>query len=667
MRDSLLQQIQPRHPALPLRPIRQWGCIRKNESSPNHILQTVYMKFQDKLRITILFLFALTVAVSTAQSILPPVIPWNGQSESLIAKPDNPWITPTEKTGFITTPNYKETTAWFKKLADASPLITMVSIGKSPEGRDIWMILASTEKTIPATTLKNSGKPLMLVQSGIHSGEIDGKDAGMMLLRDIAFGNKKQLLNGVNLLFIPILNVDGHERSSSYNRPNQRGPLNMGWRTNAQNLNLNRDYAKIDTKEVRAVVDVMNKYDPLLYMDIHVTDGADYQYDITFGGLAQQGYSQGISNWLSHTFKPVVDKDLIDQGHIPGQLLFALNDRDFTQGNILIMGEPRFSDAYGDLRHMASVLIENHSLKPFKQRVLGTYVLLESTMRLLASEGSSLKEISQADKMKRISKIPLVWKVPQMNNNASLEAQSSLQYAINPLMAPDSILLRGIESRLNKSSVTNSDYIEWLGKPVTLKIPNYRGTEGVEWVNRPKGYWIPAAKEEIIKRLKLHGIKMEILQQPKEIEVEMYRINEVEFGDASKKIQPFEGHIQVKGKPVVEMHKQFFSPGSAFVTTDQVLGDLAILLLEPNSPDSYFQWGFFNEIFQRTEYIEAYVMEPTMKKMLEESPDLRNEFEQKKSGDPGFEKDPDAIYSWFYSKTNYYDARYLLYPVGIER
>jgi hypothetical protein len=327
------------------------------------------------------------MALSTiAQSILPPVIPWSGKSESLIAKPGNSWITPTEQSLFVSTPGYNETMNWFKKLAAASPLLTMISIGKTAEGRDIFMIIASTEKNITSAALKKSGKPLFLAQAGIHSGEIDGKDAGMMLLRDIAFGNKKSLLDKVNFLFIPILSVDAHERSSSYNRPNQRGPQNMGWRTNAQNLNLNRDYAKLDTKEIRSVIKVINEYDPLLYMDIHVTDGVDYQYDITFGGLEGQGYSKGISHWLATTFKSYADKDLTANGHIPGQLLFAVNERDFSQGATLTMGEPRFSDAYGDLRHMATVLVENHSLKPFKQRVLGTYILLESTMKLLATE-----------------------------------------------------------------------------------------------------------------------------------------------------------------------------------------------------------------------------------------------------------------------------------------
>ena len=341
------------------------------------------MKIIQKLAALTAFILILALT-SASQNFLPPAQEWHGKSEELIAKANNPWITPAETAGFAKTPTYQQTMDWFKKLADASPLLTMVSIGKSVENRDIYMIVASTDKFTTPEALKNSGKPLLLAQAGIHSGEIDGKDAGMMLLRDIAFGDKQSLIEKVNFLFIPILSVDAHERSSPYNRPNQRGPENMGWRTNAQNLNLNRDYAKLDTKEVRAVVNVMNEYDPSFYMDIHVTDGADYQYDITFGGIGQQGNSPGIADWLENNYKPAADKSLSANGHIPGQLLFALNDMDFTAGNVVIAGGPRFSDSYGNLRHMPTVLVENHSLKPFKQRVLGTYVLLESTLQQLA-------------------------------------------------------------------------------------------------------------------------------------------------------------------------------------------------------------------------------------------------------------------------------------------
>lgn len=597
-------------------------------------------------------IIALSIFATTqlaAQSILPPAMKWNGKSESLIAKANNPWITPAEKSNFETTPSYDETMAWLKKLCDSSPLLKMISIGKSVEGREIFMIVASTEKNTSAESLKISTKPLFLAQAGIHSGEIDGKDASMMLLRDIAFGTKKELIDKVNFLFIPILSVDGHERSSPFNRPNQRGPENMGWRTNAQNLNLNRDYAKLDTKELRAVVQVMNDYNPSLYMDIHVTDGADYQYDVTYDCSDTNSYSPSSASWLSKTFKPSVDNELKASGHIPGPFLNAVGNFGFGEGNLSFKGTPRYSADYGDLRHIPSILIENHSLKPYKQRVLGTYVLLEGSLKILAKDGKALKQNIEKDKLLRADKLPMAWKSPQEDGK---------------LIANSSIELLAVDSKIVKSTVTNADYVEWLGKPITTKISNFVENEPIDFVSRPKGYWIPASNDEVIARLKLHGIQMKTIAKPEEVNVEMYRITDHRFEDDNKRVQPFEGHFQVNAKAKVELHTQLFPSGSVFISTDQPLGDLAMLLLEPLSKDSFFSWGFFHSIFQRTEYMESYIMEPLAKKMLDESPELRKEFELKKTQDPAFAKNQNAMLTWFYSKTKYYDSRYLLYPVG---
>jgi hypothetical protein len=472
------------------------------------------------------------------------------------------------------------------------------------------------------------------------------------------------LLDKVNFLFIPILSVDAHERSSAYNRPNQRGPQNQGWRTNAQNLNLNRDYTKLDTKELRSVIKVINEYDPVLYMDIHVTDGADYQYDITYGGIGKQGYSPGIRDWLETTYQTSTNNDLTVSGHIPGPLTYAFNDRDFSQGMTIQIGGPRFSDSYGDLRHLATILVENHSLKPFKQRVLGTYVLLESTLKLLATTGQSLKQITATDKANRMAKIPLQWKVPQLKSAVGFDTRRNLPEIDATVTAPDSFQLAAISSVIRKSQVTNADYVEWLGKPVRLTVADYKSTEPFDYITRPKGYWVPASCDAVIERLKLHGIKMDVLTQPLEVNVEMYRIVDHIFGDDNRNIQPFQGHMQVTGATKPEMRKQLFSIGSVYISTDQPLGDLAVILLEPTAKDSYFSWGFFHSIFERTEYIEAYVMEPMAKKMLEESPALRKEFEEKKAADKVFANDQNAILTWFYSKTKYYDERFLLYPVG---
>lgn len=590
-----------------------------------------------KIPLTFLIM-QLSALCITAQDILPPVPDWKGKSLKLIANSNDPWITPSEQSGFTTTPGYSETVRWLEKLCQSTQTMRMISIGKSASNRDISMVIASADANFDREELAASSKPLLLIQAGIHAGEIDGKDAGMMLLRDIATGKKKELLQGVNILFIPILNVDGHERSSEYNRVNQRGPSNMGWRTNARNLNLNRDYAKLDTEELGAVVTVMNEYSPDVYLDLHVTDGADYQYDITYG--FSEGYSPSIGHWLKTKLSPAADQHLRNLGHIPGPLIFAANGQDFEDGIVEFPYSTRFSNNYGDIRHIPSVLVENHSLKPFRQRVLGTYVFIEAVIRVMTMESASLKAAIERDTNFRPKEVVLSWKAADN---------------------PDSLIFLGIQSVRKKSEVTEKDYVEWQGKPVTQKLPWIRNNKPDQTVRRPKAYWVPSTHQDVIGRLRLHGVRMEILKEPAKIEATMYRL--VNHRVAST---PFEGHVGVTCEVRPETLTETFYPGSARIDTDQPLGDLVVHLLEPLSPDSFLQWGFFMEIFNRTEYIEDYAIEPLARKMLLEDAKLRSEFEKKTKEDPSFASNADAVYQWFYERSPYVDARWLLYPVGIE-
>lgn len=589
------------------------------------------------LRLSLFFLSSISLY---GQDILPPTRPWNGKSMNLIVKKENPWVTPVEKGDFQTTPNYLETMSWLQRLVKATPLMQMKTIGKSGNQRNINMIVASSSKEFDAATLKKSIKPLLLIQAGIHAGEIDGKDAGVMLMRDIAFGTKKSLLDRVNILFIPILNVDGHERSGPYNRVNQLGPSNMGWRTNGRNLNLNRDYAKMDTEGIRAVVKVINDYQPDLYLDLHVTDGADYQYDITYGFHEKNNYSPKITAWLAKKLVPSVNGALTQNGHIPGPLIQATNDRDLTEGFLAMNFPPRFSHAYGDLRHLPTILVENHSLKPFKQRVLGTYIFLEGVIAVLGTEGATLKQAVTQDKALRPERVTLSFK------------PSSEKTKYNFL---------GIESKVIKSTVTQQDVVTWTGKPIKQEISVVHIETPDKVAVRPKSYWVPATYANVIQRLQAHGIVMDILTQAKEVKVTMYRIENAEFSP-----QPSEGHMLVSGQPVAEEHSETFYPGSARIGLDQPLGDLAAILLEPESPDSFLQWGFFNEIFERTEYIEPYAIDPLARYMLIKDSELKTEFERKLREDVGFARNPTAIYEWFYEQSPYLDSRWKLYPVGVE-
>jgi len=579
---------------------------------------------------------------SFAQDIMPPLLPWNGKSKELLMDKTNKWITPFEISGGLESPTYAETMAWIEKLAANSEYLKIVVVGTSEQGRPINMIIASKDHDFTSEELSTSKKSLIMFQAGIHAGEIDGKDAGMMLLRDISQGDKLTLLDDSNLLFIPILNTDGHERRSEYGRVNQRGPKEMGWRTNALNLNLNRDYTKLETAGITAIAKVINSYDPDLYIDIHVTDGADYQYDITYGFVATGGYSPKISGWLSNYFQPEVDQALKDQGHIPGPLLFAANNEDFTEGNIAFSFSPRFSHTYGDIRHLPSILIENHSLKPFEQRVLGTYIFLEQAIKSVGTHFSELQSAVKADR------------------NQEKEAVI-VKYQFRDTPA-DSMEFLGIASKKVTSKITGNEYVDWEGKPITQLVPSILMDKPAASVPVPKAYWIPVEWSDIIDKLKTHGFEMDILKEAKEVNMELCTISEYKLSN-----QPYEGRFRFQS---FELEKEnstvMLNPGSVRVKTDQPLGELLVILMEPESVDSFFQWGYFHSILSQTEYMETYIMEPMIAKMLSEDTDLKKRFEAKKTSNPEFSKSPRAIYSWFYEQTPYFDQNWKVIPVGRE-
>lgn len=587
--------------------------------------------------------FSVLLTPLFAQEIMPPTIPWSGKSLELIVDNSNKWITPAEASGLTESPDYATTMKWLEEMNQASSYISIARIGTSEQGRLIQSVIASKDQDFSAEELSTSKKPLILIQAGIHAGEIDGKDAGMMLLRDIAFGNKTELLDKANLLFVPILNVDGHERSSEYGRVNQRGPKVMGWRTNAQNLNLNRDYTKMETAGIQAIIKVINTYDPDLYIDIHVTDGADYQYDITYDFVAPGGYSPEIFDWMKTYFKPEINQALSSNGHIPGPLLFAANDRDFSGGNIAFSFSPRFSNSYGDIRHLPTILIENHSLKPFKQRVLGTYIFLEQSIISVSSHFEELQKAIASDKSQPKKELPV-------------------RFGFNENPA-DSMAFLGIESEIVKSSSTGAEYIVWKGNPITQTIPNILMDKPEAIVKLPKAYWIPAEWPQIIEKIKAHGIKFEVIKESKKLTVEQDFITNYKLSN-----QPSEGKIrfqEFKSEPI--QREISYLPGSIQILVDQPLGELLAILMEPESVDSFFQWGYFHSILSQTEYMETYIMEPMIAKMLAEDAPLKTQFEEKLKTEPEFAQSPRGIYRWFYEKTPYFDQQWKVIPVGKER
>lgn len=585
--------------------------------------------------------FAEGQQASDIRAVLPPELPWTGRSETLARPASDPWVTPSEASGLATTPRYDETVAWLQKLVAATPELRLTSIGTSPEGRRIWMVIASRDRAFTPRDALASGKPIVLAQAGIHAGEIDGKDAGLMLLRDMTVGGTaRDLLDQAILLFVPIFNVDGHERFSPFTRINQRGPIEGGWRVNARGLNLNRDYAKLDTEEMRAMVGVIDEWRPHLYLDLHVTDGADYQADITYGFNGPAHFSPAIGTWLQEVATPAIDADLRAMGHHPSGLMQFVAEGDPVKGVHGWWAEPRFSNGYGDVRHLPTILLENHSLKPYRQRVLGTRVFLESVLRLAGRERASLTTAIDADAAARRDPVVLEW-TPDPSRTRPIE-------------------IGAVSSATRRSAVTGADVLEWTGTPETRTVPFRPMDTPGRTVRRPAAYLVPPAWREVTERLASHGIRTEVLNEPQTLEVEMYRLPEAKPSAAG-----FEGRVLVEaGTPVLERRRETFPALTVRVPTDQPLGDLAIALLEPHAPDAFFRWGFFLTVLQPTEYAEAYIMVPTAEKMLAEDPALKAAFEKRLAEDAQFAASPRARLRWFYERTPYADERVRLYPVA---
>lgn len=597
---------------------------------------------------------------AASTSILPPALPWDGASRALALPPESasPWLTHAEASDLRCSPSYDETVQYLRTLADSSPHLHMSSLGRSGEGREIWMVVASSltsEKgSMPtAAEFHADGRPIVLAQAGIHSGEIDGKDAGLMLLRDMAHPESATpagrsaagLLDRVHLLFVPIFNVDGHERRSRFGRINQRGPEVMGWRTNATNLNLNRDYAKADAPETRAMLRAIDHWQPDLYVDLHVTDGVDYQYDITWGYAGEQTPSQQVHRFLANAVDPAVSSGLEEAGHVPGYLVFATDSENPQMLFHWNASGPRFSDGYGGWRHLPTILVENHSLKPYDQRVLGTRVFLESLLDVVSGQIEPLRAAVLADRTSRPETQALGWTV-----NRQAPEIWERDFA-------------GVEWTKVESEITGAEQIQWLGRPKNGKVPAVVPTMPTVEVEVPAAYWIPAAWTEAIERLRVHGVEMETIIEAREIEVDAYRVD-----GAVVEPEAYEGRARVafESPPTLEQHKITLPAGSVRVATDQPLGRLVMALLEPQSDDSFFRWGFFLEVLTQPEYVEAYVMEPMARRMLAEDDELRAEFKARLESDPDFAASPRERLQFFYRRTPFYDARHRVYPVYRE-
>lgn len=559
------------------------------------------------------------------------------------------WTTDYERSSYTRSPDYAATIDYCRRLSDASPWVEYTTFGVSPQGRDLPLLVVDRGGHFTPEAVRASGNVVCLVQAGIHAGEIDGKDAGLMLVRDIAITREREsLLDGVTLLFIPIYNVDGHERRSRYNRPNQNGPEEMGWRVTAQNLNLNRDYLVADAPETQAWVRLFVTWLPDFFVDCHVTDGADYQYAVTYAAEVFGTLDDGATAWMKDRFLPPLKTGMKKDGFPLALYQWYRRGHDPASGIKSWVASPRLSEGYVAEQNRPGLLIETHSLKDYHTRVSGTYAALARTLEILSRERDHLRDV-----------------VAAADRFAASDAFRARPHPLTfELDDTDSVMVDflGIDYDVVASQLTGGKWFRYNGRPVETRIPYFPRQRVTQSVRLPAAYIVPVEWTDVIARLELHGVRVVRTAEPMTLPVESYRFHDVTWNE-----RPSQGRHYVDFSLSTEEGERTFPAGSAVVDMRQRASRVAAAILEPLAMTSYAHWGFFDPILERQEYIESYVIEQLARDMLDEDPDLAKAFAGWRAEHP--DASPGDIRDWFYRRTPYYDHSYDLYPVGrvIER
>lgn len=559
------------------------------------------------------------------------------------AKSSVPLITKAEHTGWLETGRYDEVERLCAAFAKAYPSnVRCFTFGQTPEGRPMLAMAVGESRFLSPSSKNAHERPVVLFQGGIHAGEIDGKDAGFWLLRDILNGKVlPEVLKKVTLVFVPVFNADGHERFGAFGRPNQVGPKEMGWRVTAQNFNLNRDYLKVDAPETRAMIRLLRAWDPMLYVDLHVTDGAKFQHDIAVMIEPSLPGPEALRTAAARLSDKTMS-DLKQAGNLPLSFYPSFNIDDEPKSGINV-GPPsvRFSNGYWSLRNRIGVLVETHSWRPYDHRVKSTY---ETVKSLIASAAVSGREWIKAAEAADAESETLIGKTLALN------------YKNTPKSKPIEFL--GYAYTRKKSQISGQFMTRYdPSKPEVWELPLFYEVEPKISAVVPRAFIIPAAYKDLYEeRFKLHGITYDVLKTPWQGKADTYR---TKLTGAFK--EPYESHQRPEYDGAWETTTGEAPAGSLKVNMDQVQGKLAMLLLEPSSPESLLAWGYMNQIFERKEYMEAYVAEEVGEGMLKD-PVVKAEF-QEKLKDPEFAKSPEKRLDFFAQKHQSFDQRYLVYPV----
>lgn len=540
------------------------------------------------------------------------------------------------------TVTWQEAIDMYRDLDSTYEEARLLEIGNTDAGRPLHLFVISQDKEFTAEEVHQSGKTVLFINNGIHPGEPCGVDASLKLASELLSGmdNYAQYLENTVVLIVPLFNVGGALNRSSYHRANQNGPIEHGFRGNARNLDLNRDFIKLDSKNTQALVPVLREWDPHIFVDTHTSNGADYPYTITLINSHEQRHEASQSAYLEDKLVPALFEGMKKTPYLMSPYIWSYK-RTPEQGIIAFMDYPRYTSGYVSLFNTFAFTVETHMFKAFKDRVLSTWHLLREALKFSSLHQQELKEVKA-----------LAWE-EKMGRD-----EFTLQWTLDTNQSK-MIPFKGYKAKTATSKVTGLErYYFDRNDPWEKEIPYYKYFVPTLTVDVPDYYILPSAWTEVVDRLKLNQVDMQQLTSDTVMEVEVYYIESYETVE-----RPYNGHYR-HHKVIVRTEKEqipLFS-GDYLIPVRQKAIEYLVQTLEPRAYDSFFSWNFFDEILFRNEYFSPYIFEETAEKLLEEDPELRREFEQKKFEDADFAKNGYTQLRFIYERSPWSEPTYMRYP-----
>jgi hypothetical protein len=544
-----------------------------------------------------------------------------------------------ENSNGLETSTYQQTIQFYNNLVEAYPEISIQAIGETDSGKPLHIVILNPDEEFNFPKIRQT-KRILFINNGIHPGESDGIDATQMLFRDLANGTIEAPESTV-IVTIPIYNIGGSLDRNTATRTNQNGPLEYGFRGNARNYDLNRDFIKCDTKNARTFTEIFHLVQPDVFIENHVSNGADYQYTLTHLFTQHNKLGGDLGEFLQTVMMPQLEQKLAEKEWDITPYVNVFNkvpENGFSQ----FLDSPRYSTGYTTLFNTLGMMVETHMLKPYKQRVEGTYELMESMLKITDENAETISGIRQ---------------------NAHLRYKPKDSYALDwevDTTKATILNFKGFEGNVITSEVTGMSRLKYdRTKPFTKKVTYQNYFMPKIEVSNPDAYIIPQEWHAIIELLKRNKVEMIPFEKDTIITVESYKIDSYET-----QTQAYEGHYQHYNTNVTPSNKEVtFKKGDYFISTGQKAVRYLMETLEPQAPDSFFNWNFFDTILQQKEGFSPYVWEDKAKAMLDNDPELKSLFETKKYIDTNFANNWYAQLDWIFKKSKHYEIAHLHYPI----